>query len=246
MASSTGAGGAAGQGGMGQGGMTSSSSSHPSSSSSKASSTAAGMGGMGGGGGAPTPADLLALTQSCNQVSNGFYAPDSGETANIPICGLTGAVYWKADMDIDCDGKMSMQCNINADPDYQDQTSAVDSHGDPLDSANLPFVVVPLASSRFDYKAAGLKLGSVILVIYNGKLNYGVFGDEGPSSIIGEASYAMANSLGIDPDPSTGGVDSGVTYIAFTGAGAIQSPIEDHDGAVTLGQSLARKLIDQN
>ncbi len=40
-------------------------------------------------------------------------------------------------------------------------------------------------------------------------------GDTGPDEIIGEASYATAKALGIDPDPETGGTDSGVTYIVF-------------------------------
>jgi glycosyl hydrolase group 75 (putative chitosanase) len=71
-------------------------------------------------------------------------------------------------------------------------------------------------------------------------------GGEGPKAIIGEASYAMAKNLGIDPDPSTGGTDSGVTYIAFTGAGAVVPKIEDHPAAVTLGQQLASTLVTAN
>ena len=52
----------------------------------------------------------------------------------------------------------------------------------------------------------------------------------------------MAASLGIDPDPATGGADTGVTYIVFTGAGAVVSPIEDHAAAVSLGEVLAAQL----
>jgi hypothetical protein len=74
-------------------------------------------------------------------------------------------------------------------------------------------------------------------------VEYGVFGDEGPSSIIGEASYAMASSLGIDPDPSTGGVDTGVAYIAFTGSDAVVPVIEDHAMATALGEAKARALL---
>ena len=32
---------------------------------------------------------------------------------------------------------------------------------------------------------------------------YAVFGDQGPDNIISEASYATAQSLGIDPNPAT-------------------------------------------
>lgn len=91
-----------------------------------------------------------------------------------------------------------------------------------------------------------MKLGSVIAVIYNGQVEYGVFGDEGPKAIIGEASYAMAQSLGINPDPSVGGVDSGVTYIAFTGAVAVAPKLEDHPATVKLGEQLASTLLTAN
>ncbi len=193
---------------------------------------------------APTAAQLLGKLATCNRVG-GDYATDSGGTENIPICGLTGGagVYWKADMDIDCDGKETAQCNLNTDPDFQNQTSATDSHGDPLDSAGLPYVVVPLPSSRWDYSGAGLDFGSVIAVIYQDKVEYAVFGDEGPSSVIGEASVATATALGIDADPSTGGADSGVAYIAFTGPSAVVMPIEDHAAAVQLGIAKAEALL---
>ena len=200
-----------------------------------------------GGSGAPTAADLLGVLGTCNQASTGKYKTDEdAASATVAICKLTGAYYWQADMDVDCDGKTTTQCNINADPDYQNQTSATDSKGDPLDAANLPYVVIPLPSASFSYKTAGFKLGNVVAVIYKGQLNYGVFGDEGPNDIIGEASYAMAKSLGIDPDPATGGTDSGVTYIAFPGSAAVVNPIEDHAAAVTLGQMLAAQLIANN
>jgi hypothetical protein len=125
----------------------------------------------------------------------------------------------------------------------QNATSATDSNGNPLDAAALPFVVIPLPSTRFDYTQHGIQLGQVIAAIYDDKVEYGVFGDQGPTSIIGEASYAMAKRLGIDPDPSTGGVGSGVTYIVFTGPEGVVSVMEDHAQAVHIGQLRARQLI---
>ena len=189
----------------------------------------------------PTAAELLARIASCNPVIGGPFSDSSGLPADRKICGLPDAVFWKADMDIDCDGQPSGECNSMTDPDYQGQTSATDSMGQPLDAGALPYVVVPGISSRFDYSAAGLTFGTVFAVIYDNKLEYGVFGDTGPTAIIGEASYAMAKSLGIDPDPSTGGVADGVSYIAFVGA--VADPIEDHDKAVMLGIAHARALL---
>ena len=187
-------------------------------------------------------AKLTALTSSCNQVSNGLYSLNAGDPATVPICSLTNAFFWKADMDVDCDGKQTTQCNINTDPDYQNQTAATDSKGNPLDAANLPYVVVPGTSTRFNFGASGLKLGDVILVLYKGQIEYAVYGDVGPSADIGEASYATAQALGVDPNPSTGGVDApDVLYVAFPGA--IVSPIEDHAKAVSVGQAALAKLL---
>jgi hypothetical protein len=187
-------------------------------------------------------AKLLALTSSCKQVSNGLYALNAGDAPTVPICGLTNAFFWKADMDIDCDGKQTTQCSLQTDPDFQNQTAATDSKGNPLDAANLPYVVVPGKSTIWDAAAAGVKLGDVILVLYKGQIEYAVYGDVGPSAIIGEASYATAQALGIDPNPATGGVDTpDVLYVAFPGA--LVSPIEDHAQAVTVGQAALAKLL---
>ena len=189
-------------------------------------------------------ARLLALTSSCTQVSVGLFSLNAGDTPTVPICSLPNAVFWKADLDIDCDGKQTTQCNSTADPDYQDSTAAVDSMGNPLDAANLPYVVVPGKSSRFDSAAAGLAHGSVILVLYKNQIGYAVFGDVGPAADIGEASYATAVELGIDPNPKTGGVDAAdVLYVAFTGTNAVVKPIENHADAVTLGQSKLNELL---
>lgn len=200
------------------------------------------------GSGPPTAAALLAKLGACNELTNGRYKTDAdpGVSADVPVCGLNGAVYWQADMDVDCDGITTQQCNSTTDPWYQAQTAATDSSGGYLDAASLPYVVVPSASSRFNFKNAGLSLGSVVAVIYQGKVAYGVIGDTGPVAIIGEASYAMAAALGIDPDPATGGADSGVTYIAFTGTDAVPSKLEDHAEAQSVGEARAAQLLSQN
>lgn len=191
----------------------------------------------------PTAEQLLARIADCSNVVGGPYATDASDTADISICGFPGAVAWTADMDIDCDGQMSAQCNLTTDPSYMDQTAATDSNGDFLDAATLPFVVIPGRSARFDYIDAGLGMRSIVAVIYDGKIEYGPLGDVGPQAIIGEASYAMAERLGIDPDPSIGGAESGVAYIAFTGPESKVEVIEDHDEAVGLGIARALALL---
>ena len=191
----------------------------------------------------PTAAELLDRIASCDQIVGGPYAPGSGKPANISVCGLPRAVFWTADLDVDCDGKVSTQCNLMTDPWFMGQTAANDSMGQPLDAATLPFVVVPGRSTKFDYRTAGLAMGSVVAVVHGDELVYGVLGDVGPTTYIGEASYRMAELLGIDPDPRVGGTEEPVSYIAFTGEDARVEIIEDHDEATSLGIALAGERL---
>ena len=192
-----------------------------------------------------TAADLLARTGSCNRIAGSpLYSTDSGETATIPLCQLEGAIFWQADMDIDCDGGSSSLCR--SDPSYLPDTSANTSSGMPLDASTLPFIVIPLPRTGFDFRTHDIHLGSVAAVIYQGRVVYAIFGDEGPSSIIGEGSNALATALGIDADPRVGGVDNGVTYIVFTGASGVVSRNEDHAEATTLGEMRAAEFIRAN
>ncbi len=175
----------------------------------------------------------MAIAQGCAKVVSAHkYATDDGGAATIDICGLNGAVFWKADMDIDCDGRDvgDGKCPGN-DCCYQPQTAFTNKAGQPLAASVTPYVVIP-----GDFKYTGLNGGTVVAVIYNNKLEYAIFGDTGPNNIIGEASYACAANLGINPDPGNGGTGSGVTYIAFVGTGTVK----------TLGEKLAAKLLQSN
>ena len=193
----------------------------------------------------PTASQLLAKTSSCHQISNGKYKTDedvSGRT--VAICDANGAVFWKADMDIDCDGQRTTQCNENTDCCFQADTAFHQSNGQPLNAAKLPYFVVPSTSSIWKYPSSNHKDGGSCAVIFNGKVEYAVIGDTGPTQIIGEASYATAKDLGINPDPSNGGTDSGVTYICFKGSKV--SPIENHANATSTGQNLATQFVNNN
>ncbi|MFO0711243.1 MAG: glycoside hydrolase family 75 protein [Sandaracinus sp.] len=187
-----------------------------------------------------TVAEVLARLGACTRIG-GNYATDVGEVSNIPVCQTDSVIWWDADMDIDCDGGLGSICM--SDPDYMPDTSGVDSMGNPLDASTLPFIVIPLASTRFRYADYGIRTGQVALVMYGDQMVFGIFGDAGPSSIIGEASFAMAEALGIPSSPRSGGVDSGVTYLVFTGTGTRVSRNEDHDEAVTLGTSLLETFM---
>lgn len=191
-----------------------------------------------------TASALLAEVRSCTRISKGKYRTDQGRAATVPVCGKSGAVFWKADMDIDCDGRTTKACNRKTDPYFLPETAFQSSRGKPLDSAALPFVVVPGPGPLWDYRKSGIRGGGVAAVIYRNQVRYAVVGDTGPAGIIGEASYASARSLGIDPDPTSGGVASGVTYILFKNSRV--SPIESRGAAVAEGAKLAREFVNGN
>ncbi|ONF66180.1 glycoside hydrolase family 75 protein [Amycolatopsis keratiniphila] len=189
----------------------------------------------------PTAQQLLAKTAGCKQVSNGKYKTDEETGRTIAVCDAGSAVFWKADMDVDCDGQPTARCNKNTDPWFQDGTAYPRSDGKALVADETPYIVVPSISSTWNFEKAGLKGAGSCAVIYNDKVLYTIIGDTGPKNIIGEASYATAKALGINPDPKNGGVDSGVTYICFKNSKV--SPIENHGKATSVGESLAAKFV---
>ncbi len=136
-------------------------------------------------------------------------------------------------MSIDCDGQPGSKCSKSTDPYFQPQTAFTQSNGQPLKAEELPFVVVPLASSLWNYRDSGLRGGDLVVMAYRDRYVFGVVGDLGPAQRIGEASYAAAEALGINPNPRSGGVASGVTYVAFPGVRV--SPIESKAEAVRVG-----------
>ncbi len=169
----------------------------------------------------PPPADmrdtataLVDATQDCTPVSGSpRYAKDSGGTRNIPICRTRTAIWFRADLDIDCDGGSSSSCR--SDPYYQSSTSAVTSTGRYLDASTMNFAVVPLDTDGFSFSRIGVRSGTVMAAVYAGRVSYGIVGDMGPRGVVGEASAHMAGELGINTSPTRGGVESGVTYLLF-------------------------------
>ncbi|MEA2697269.1 MAG: hypothetical protein QOI66_1540, partial [Myxococcales bacterium] len=113
----------------------------------------------------------------------------------------------------------------------------------PLTAAVTPYVVLPT-----DFTQPGLELGTVVAVIYNNQMTYAIFGDTGPNDIIGEASYACAERLGINPSAMNGGaLGATVTYVAFTkGTASVPQDVEDQDQTKSLGESLAKELLQKN
>ncbi|NKQ27786.1 hypothetical protein HF200_26115 [Streptomyces galbus] len=192
-------------------------------------------------GGAVSAADLLARVRDCTPVSQGRYRTDHDTPATVPVCATGGVVFWKADLDIDCDGRPGRHCNARTDPLFAPGTAFQQSDGRDLSAETLPYVVVPAPSDIWDHRRDGVHGGSVAAVVYGDRVQYAVVGDVGPDDIIGEASYATAVGLGIRPDPHGGGTPSGVTYIVFRDSEV--KPIEDRAAAVATGERLARLFV---
>ncbi|MFB6720135.1 peptidoglycan-binding protein [Kribbella sp. NPDC056345] len=192
----------------------------------------------------PTAAQLKARAGGCEtQLSNGKYAHDSGGSRTVAVCRSGDAVHWTADFDVDCDGQRTTQCNENTDPSFQPNTSWNQSDGRPLNSAGLPFIVVPLSSTIWNFRSAGIDGATVAAVVYGDKVAYAVVGDQGPTGIIGEGSYKLAQQLGINPNPSSGGVSGAVvTYILFPGVSSV--PIENQTDALTKGEAAATAFVN--
>ncbi len=201
--------------------------------------------GTGTGGAAPvTAAQITAITEACTPYPGSTdFEPAAGQPHTVPICTLPGAVWWASGMTIACDGGKGAVCKAASG--YSPNTAGTDSLGQPLDASTLPFVVVPPSSNGFDYVAAGLDFGSVAAVVTRA-------GWSTPSSATPPATRASCaarapspSRLGPPdrPQPETGGVSSGVTYLLFAGPGATVAKNEDHDEADQLGAQLAAKLV---
>ncbi|MGQ5634754.1 MULTISPECIES: glycoside hydrolase family 75 protein [unclassified Streptomyces] len=191
--------------------------------------------------GAVAAGDLLARLGECHRISHGRYRTDAAGPATVPVCDTRDAVFWQADLDVDCDGRPTARCNRRTDPQFAATTAYQQSDGRQLNAAALPYIVVPAPSRIWNPGAHGVRGGSVAAVIYQDRVQYAVVGDTGPRDIIGEASYATARGLGIGADPRVGGTPSGVTYVVFKNSRVAR--IQDHAAAVAAGTRLARLFV---
>jgi Fungal chitosanase of glycosyl hydrolase group 75 len=190
-----------------------------------------------------TPPDgKMKLSQDYNLDAERSDPDSTPALVKSAIYGLKGAIYWVADMDIDCDGKETPgKCDRAHDCCFMMDT-AVHGPSGALTSAVTPYVVIPN-----NFRTAGLNPGTVVAIIYGGKIGFAIFGDTGPANIIGEASYASAEMMGIPPSAVDGGINGrSVTYIAFTGTGTVPRNVEDKVETRALGQMLLDKLLQEN
>ncbi|BCM89764.1 hypothetical protein IAD21_01611 [Abditibacteriota bacterium] len=108
-----------------------------------------------------------------------------------------GTLFIDADLDTDADGSPRA---LEIDPDSGQLPTSFNFDNEEgqrqyVDAENVPYIVLPL---RF-YKDMGIQLGDVAAVIWQGRLVYAIFADEGPKDLIGEGSIALTEALGFDP-----------------------------------------------
>lgn len=85
-----------------------------------------------------------------------------------------------------------------------------------VDAAVIPYIVLHPKARHF----ARLGDFATVVNLQNGKTAAAIVADEsGPRLPVGEGSIALANSLGINSNPRSGGKDRDVAYIIYLGSG---------------------------
>jgi len=164
----------------------------------------------------------------------------TGAKATFMLPG--GSFYFESKMDTDCDGAPSCP---SIDPHGQTQTSWT-WKGTPIDALKTNYFVLP-SNLKGRLGGSRLGLGDVGAVIYNGRLEFAVYADNGPNSKIGEGSVKLVQSLGFNPYKNGRiccGISSGVVVIVFPGSRGTYSSPYDRDSVRNAGMQRLNSLIN--
>ncbi|KAJ9195408.1 CAZyme family GH75 [Paecilomyces variotii] len=166
-----------------------------------------------------------------------------------------------ADMDVDCDGANNTVGRCGNDPSGQGETAfknIAQSYGIPDLNANIHSYIVfgnEGAVPSFNPRAHGMRPLSVMAVICNNQLFYGVWGDTNGGVDTGEASISLATACfpngNITADNGHQAHD--VLYLGFTGSSAVPGKkgarwtagdFEDFEASLArIGDKLVRKRV---
>ncbi|KAJ2903118.1 hypothetical protein MKZ38_010382 [Zalerion maritima] len=194
--------------------------------------------------------DSIISEKSCsNKLADGFYSTEEGSD-NFDYCGdyldefdviyISGKGNALTNMDVDCDGaynKTTDDGRCGSSTDTQGQTSfqyefeEYDLGLTDLDANVHPYVVFGNVGdtegfAEYDPKWDGVEPLSLIAVVCNNKLVYGIWGDyngdDGDKSLVGEASISLATlCYGDNITGGNGHDEDDVLYIAFVGTDAV-------------------------
>jgi len=172
---------------------------------------------------------------SATPVSWGY----SGGRASFKLPG--GAFYYESKLDTDCDGAPSCP---SIDPYGQTQTSW-SFRGSPVDALRANYFVLP-GNIKSRLGSTRLGLGDIAAVVYNGRIEFAVYADNGPTSKIGEGSVKLVQNLGFNPYGRNGkiccGITSGVATIVFPGSRGSYSSPYDSDSVRQAGMAQLNAL----
>ena len=207
-----------------------------------------------------TAAQILTAVQAhmtaSDQVNTKPHINTMTRAMNVNVYQVTTGVYaYASSMAVDTDGS-----DPDPDPDHQSTTTWTDDAGAYLGAHHVPYYVLGdycydkvTPCPHFYYAEHGITGLQFALIFYNGNVIGAVFGDTQGDSVtptsdndsreLGEAAVHSAMLLGIPSSGTTGGVDSGVTVVIFSGSQWVV-----HGTNATLSdnaQALVQKALNQ-
>jgi hypothetical protein len=218
-----------------------------------------------------TLAALMAKESPSTQVNTLPHINTQTRAMNVNVYQVAAGVFaYTSSMAIDDDGS-----DPDPDPDHQGSTTWQDSNGAQLGAHHVPYYVLGddcwdneggathVPCPHFFYAEHNITGLQFALIFYKATAIGAVFGDtqtannqttsSNDARELGEASVESAALLGIPSSGTTGGVDSGVTVVIFsgpswvvkgtnTGSGSVGSATGSLNGNA---QALVQKALNQ-
>ncbi|GJN94318.1 hypothetical protein Rhopal_007392-T1 [Rhodotorula paludigena] len=126
-------------------------------------------------------------------------------------------VWWVSNMDIDCDGSEGTTGPCASDQSFLGDTAFQDDQGSNIDAQSVQYVVINQGDA-FEPTQHNIEPLSVVAVVCNGKLTYGVWADTNALGSMGEASVYLGRvCYGSQINGNYGHSEADVLYIAFPG-----------------------------
>jgi hypothetical protein len=216
-------------------------------------------------------AGIMAHESSADQVNTLPHINTQTRAMNVNVYQVaTGVFAYSSGMAIDTDG-----ADPDPDPDHQGSTTWQDNSGTALGAHHVPFYVLgddcwdneagtkKVPCPHFFYSEHDITGLQFALIFYKNKAIGAVFGDtqtandqttsDNDARELGEASVESAILLGIPSSGTTGGVDSGVTVVIFSGPSWVvkgtntgTGPVGSATGSLNgNAQALVQKALNQ-
>ncbi|KAJ5767486.1 hypothetical protein N7533_000069 [Penicillium manginii] len=168
-----------------------------------------------------------------NKLAGGFSDGIDGAHTFSYCADIDGTIYLHGsanggeydNMDVDCDGLNDKGGDCGADETGQGETAFKDQLSqlgiEDLDANVHPYVV--FGNTNFDPQQYGMEPLSVMAVVCNNQVLYGIWGDTNGEDSTGEASISLAQMCFPDDgiNGNNGHGEEDVLYLGFTGKSAV-------------------------